>query len=68
MDVPGEAQIWPRPTEADDFGSAAAHLIVESGIVPGVTTSCRCSECKMIAKKMDEAGYLSRVKDRWWED
>lgn len=49
------------------LGAASAHLIVEAGIVPGITCSCRCEECRMVAQAMAEAGYLDRIKDRWWD-
>ena len=48
-------------------GSAAAHVIIESGVNPGVDYPCRCDECRLVAQKMDEAGYLEGVKDRWWD-
>ncbi len=51
----------------NELGSASAHLIVEAGVIPGISCSCRCSECRMVAVAMAEAGYLDRVTDRWWE-
>ena len=53
-----------RLQESDDF----AHLIVKEGIIPGKWESdCRCDQCRRVAVLMDEAGYLNRVSDRWWE-
>lgn len=43
---------------------ANAHVVLESGIMPGET--CRCEECKIVAKAMDEAGYYSGK--RWWDE
>lgn len=54
------------PTEKD-LANAMAHLIVANGIVPGCSASCRCDECRLVAIAMDEAGYLDRIHDRWWE-
>ena len=57
-----------RKQRQTDIANANTHLIVEAGIIPGITCYCRCSECRLVAEAMDEAGYLTRVKDRWWED
>lgn len=46
---------------------AAAHVIIEAGIVPGVDSSCRCELCRAVAKAMAELDILADVKDRWWE-
>lgn len=43
----------------------AAHVVVESGYIPG--DGCRCEMCREVAVRMSDAGYLSHVKDRWWE-
>lgn len=51
-----------------DECSRFAHVIVESGFIPGVDSACRCSECQYVAKGMANAGFLSRVKDQWWDD
>lgn len=56
-----------RLAKAEETAMASAHLIVEAGIVPGVNVDCRCDECRLVAAKMDAAGYLRRVTDRWWE-
>ena len=48
-----------------DEMSAMAHVIVEHGVTPG--DICRCEECCLVARKMDEAGYLIRTTDRWWD-
>jgi len=50
-----------------DERNAACHVIAEAGVVPGIDYPCRCDECRMVAQKMAEAGYLDRVKDKWWE-
>ena len=51
-----------------DQSSAAAHVIIEAGVIPGIDYPCRCQECLSVAVSMDDAGYLERVKDRWWLD
>lgn len=51
-----------------DECSSFAHVIVESGFVPGVDSSCRCGECQEVARVMANAGYLNRVQDQWWTD
>ena len=48
-----------------DEAWALAHVLVEEGVYP---QSCRCDQCRSVAVQMDEAGYLNRVKDRWWID
>lgn len=53
-------------TKNRDAAGAMAHIIMEAGIVPGEFPKCRCDECRSVAISMDEAGYLSHVKDRWW--
>lgn len=56
---------WKKQNDAAD---RAAHLIVETGVVPGIDSTCRCDGCKKTAIAMDDAGYLEDVKDRWWSD
>lgn len=51
-----------------DEACAMAHVIVEAGIVPGVDFPCRCDECRLVAKKMDDAGYLDATTDKWWQN
>jgi hypothetical protein len=51
-----------------DECSGFAHVIIESGFVPGVDSDCRCDECQSVAKGMAGAGYLNRVKDQWWDN
>jgi hypothetical protein len=48
---------------------AAAHVIIEAGLVPGLDLelACRCEQCKLVATRMAEAGYLDDLDDRWWE-
>jgi hypothetical protein len=48
--------------------AAACHVIIEAGVIPGISYPCRCMECRTVAIRMDEAGYLDNVKDRWWEE
>lgn len=48
-------------------GCAMGHVIVEAGINPGIDYSCRCEECRFVAVKLDEAGFVDDVKDRWWD-
>jgi hypothetical protein len=50
-----------------DMANAMAHVLIEDGVVPGVSDHCRCDECKLVAVSMAEAGYLDRVTDKWWE-
>jgi hypothetical protein len=50
-----------------DERDAMAHVIVEAGVVPGISYPCRCEYCRSVAKSMAEAGYLNRVNDKWWE-
>lgn len=50
-----------------DERNAACHVIVESGVVPGISYPCRCEECRAVAKQMASAGYLDRVTDKWWD-
>jgi hypothetical protein len=50
-----------------NYANESAHVIVEAGVVPGVDYSCRCEQCRSIAQRMDEAGYLDRITDRWWK-
>lgn len=46
---------------------ALGHVVLETGITPGVDRPCRCGECRDAAVSLAEAGYLDKVKDRWWE-
>ena len=48
--------------------NASAHVLIENGVIPGITAPCRCEECRHIAQLMDDANYLDRVTDRWWEN
>ena len=68
--MPGDAKIWPKPTKNDEFGRAAAHVIVVAGIIPGISTACRCEECRLVAIKLDDAGYVGNIMDksRWWRE
>jgi len=50
-----------------ELGLATAHLLIEAGVVPGVSVPCRCEKCKLVAESMDDAGYMDDVRDRWWE-
>lgn len=49
---------------------ASAHVIIVSGTCPGITSLCRCDECRMIAIKMDDAGYMDccGLHNRWWDE
>ena len=47
--------------------SAMGHVIIESAFRPGIDSKCRCHECRLVAQKMDGAGFLDDVTDRWWE-
>lgn len=51
-----------------DRDCALAHVVLESCVTPGVSYSCRCDECRSVAKNLDEAGFLESEKDRWWVD
>jgi hypothetical protein len=51
----------------EEMSNAMVHLLVESGVVPGKDTACRCGECRMVAVAMAEAGYLDSIRDKWWE-
>ena len=46
----------------------ACHVIIESGYNPGENADidCRCEACRTMAQRMDEAGFMESVKDRWW--
>jgi len=55
-------------SEKCDECCGMAHVIIESGFIPGVDSACRCGECQQVAKGMANAGYLSRVQDQWWDD
>lgn len=59
-----DAEIEQLRAERD----AMAHVTVEAGVVPGEDDGCRCEECRAVAVKMADAGYLERVTDRWWEE
>ena len=48
-------------------GCAMGHVIVEAGINPGIDYPCRCEECKLVAVKLDDAGFMDDVKERWWD-
>ena len=45
----------------------AHHVLVRNGIIPGADGTCRCNQCRNVAKAYAEAGYAFTVKDRWWE-
>ncbi len=46
----------------------SGHVIIESGYEPGIPEArCRCQECRQVARRMADAGYLDDVRDRWWE-
>lgn len=60
---PSQDRIDNLSQKLDDL----AHVIIEHGIVPGAQGFCRCDQCRRVAQSMDNAGYLSRVSDRWWE-
>lgn len=49
---------------------ALSHVIIEGGIEPGISYSCRCEQCRTVAIDMNEVGYLNHIHsfDRWWED
>jgi hypothetical protein len=62
-----------RPLLDDSSSTSAeaqafAHVIIEAGVIPGISAACRCEECRLTAQKMDEAGYLDFVEDRWWNE
>ena len=54
-------------TAAQDAAQRAAHVIIQEGVVPGA--SCRCADCRSVARRMADAGYLAEVPkaERWWE-
>lgn len=52
----------------NDAGEKAVHVIIETGVVPGIDSTCRCDACKDTAIAMDDSGFLEGVKDRWWSD
>jgi RecJ-like exonuclease len=56
-------KVMARMNRAVQESQAFAHVLVEHGVTPG---KCRCEDCRFTAKKMDEAGYLNYVMDRWW--
>lgn len=47
---------------------ASEHVILESGIVPGIDYLCRCDQCRKIVIAMCKAGYLDDVKEQWWKN
>jgi len=55
-------------TERKKLADAMAHVVVEAGVVPGVSYGCRCEQCRLVAKSMDDAHYMDHVKDQWWND
>ena len=71
MAVNSESQfekMMKRATDATAESQAFAHVLIENGILPGISSTCRCEDCKLTAVKMDEAGYMDRVSDRWWDN
>ena len=59
---------WQREAERlRDERDAEAHVIIAHGIIPGEAGTCRCELCRSVAERMDEAGYLDAVTDRWWD-
>ena len=62
-----QAKMIKRLTKAIQESQSFAHVLIESGVVPGISNNCRCEDCKYTAAKMAEAGYLESVSDRWWE-
>lgn len=63
-----EKEVLRKIEKRLDEADACAHVIIEAGVIPGISYSCRCDECRLVAKSMDEAGYMDGVHDRWWED
>ena len=62
-----ESKKGKRRREREELGYASAHVLIESGVIPGITTNCRCEQCRLVAKSMAEAGYLDDMCDRWWD-
>jgi hypothetical protein len=60
-------KMMKRLKSAIEDSQSFAHVMIENGVVPGVTSSCRCDDCRHTARRMAEAEYLDDVKDRWWE-
>jgi hypothetical protein len=56
-----------RLKSSSELADYSAHLIVEAGLIPGIDPTCRCEQCREVARRMAEAGYLDRIGDRWWE-
>lgn len=56
-------------TQAREQGEAVAHVLIKHGVVPGddADLHCRCEQCRFVAQRMAEAGYLDHFEDRWWE-
>lgn len=56
-------QLYVKTREERD---AAHHVIVESGVRPGIDYECQCEQCLQVAKGMAAVGYLPSTSDFWW--
>ena len=61
------AAIQKHVAELRQSRDDAHHVLVRHGVVPGADETCRCDQCRNVAKAYAEAGYAFTIKDRWWE-
>ena len=52
--------------ELQSSGGQMGHVILEHSSFPA-SVGCQCEDCREVAKRMADAGYCDRIKDRWWE-
>lgn len=58
--------------EADKYRKSSfanGHVVLESGVTPGIDIHCRCEDCRSVARALDSAGWLEDIPHdrRWWE-
>jgi hypothetical protein len=61
---------WKVESDLRASRDAAQHVLVLNNIAPGINGTCQCSQCRLVAQQMAEAGYLFHIRQayRWWEE
>ncbi len=62
-----ERELEKKLESKRDEALNSAHVLIQSGFIPGISSHCRCDQCKSTCIAMENAGYLDSVRDKWWE-